>query len=367
MKKTLVALAIAGVLAPVAQAADSVSIYGRIDTSVDYTKVQDGGHNKGLSNNYSRFGLKGEENLGNGLAAEFQIENAIDSTGGVAGQLDRRDTYVGIKSDSIGKVRLGLMNTPTFQLFLGTAGYGDETTRAGYTDGTTTGTTRHLSGIVDLGERISQSAYYRTPDIAGMGFADIQVSKGDVTSSGTTVNPLARRVVDGRIQYGLDGSPLVVGLGIRSAKEVNTDDNNNIYLLAGKYKYNNLFSLGAAYERDDYKAGNAGGFGYATAVASANTKVDKGFITGQYNLNQSAALVGSIGYAGNVKINGTSLDQSGGRQYTLGAQYDLSNRTRVYGFYTKLDNKDNAQYSIIDNAPTGKDNDAFVLGLRHVF
>jgi len=368
MKKTLVALAVAGVIAPVAQA-DNVMIYGRIDTSLDYTKVQDGGHSKGLSNNYSRFGLRGEENVGNGLVAEFQIENAIDSTGGVAAGMDRRDTYVGIKGDSFGKVRLGLVSTPTFSLFLGTTGVFDEVARASYTDNGSVGVqaSKHLSAIGDLGQRISQSVYYRTPDIAGMGFADIQLSKGDVqnvptaiTGVNSTVNGSVSRVIDGRIQYGLDSSPLTVGLGVRSAKEVTTDNNNNIFLLAAKYKYNTLFNIAAAYERDDYKAGV---FGYG----AANTKADKGYITGQYNLNQNSALIGSLGYAGNLKVDGTTKADTGARQYTMGAQYDLSNRTRVYGYYTKLDNKDSAGYSIINNAPAGKDNDAFVVGVRHVF
>lgn len=73
MKKTLVALAVLGSFASVASAATSVTLYGRLDVGYDSF------HHDGLKlqqdavANMSRFGIKGEEDLGNGLAATFQI------------------------------------------------------------------------------------------------------------------------------------------------------------------------------------------------------------------------------------------------------------------------------------------------------
>ena len=69
MKKTLVALAVLGSFASVASAATSVTLYGRLDVGYDSF------HHDGLKlqqdaiANQSRFGVKGEEDLGNGLAA----------------------------------------------------------------------------------------------------------------------------------------------------------------------------------------------------------------------------------------------------------------------------------------------------------
>ena len=45
-------------------------------------------------------------------------------------------------------------------------------------------------------------------------------------------------------------------------------------------------------------------------------------------------------------------------QVTLGANYNLSKRTKVYGFWTKTNADDNAPYSDISS---------FALGVRHNF
>jgi predicted porin len=64
-----------------------------------------------VSTNGSRLGVKGTENLGNGLTALFQFEsNANFDTGGA---LDtKRDSFVGL-SGNFGKVILGNLSTPT--------------------------------------------------------------------------------------------------------------------------------------------------------------------------------------------------------------------------------------------------------------
>ncbi|MFC6522308.1 porin [Undibacterium arcticum] len=79
MKKTLIALAVLGSIAGVAQAQSNVTIYGVVDLglahenngSTSLTRMDDGGLNG------SRLGFKGSEDLGGGLSAIFQFETAL--------------------------------------------------------------------------------------------------------------------------------------------------------------------------------------------------------------------------------------------------------------------------------------------------
>jgi predicted porin len=95
-----------------AQAQSSVTLYGIIDEAVQYTTNQAGGHAYQLQSgtlSASRFGFKGREDLGNGYAAIFQLENGFNSSNGKLGQNGRlfgRQSWVGIASP-YGNLMLG--------------------------------------------------------------------------------------------------------------------------------------------------------------------------------------------------------------------------------------------------------------------
>lgn len=90
MKKTLAALAVLSAFAGSAIAAD-VTLYGRVDLGLRYTNVDsdvqgedDVSEFEMASGNYtgSRFGLKGTEELGNGMKVGFVLENGFDADDG---------------------------------------------------------------------------------------------------------------------------------------------------------------------------------------------------------------------------------------------------------------------------------------------
>ena len=77
MKKSLIVLAALGAFAGVASAQSSVTLYGRVDLSVNKPV---GSANKGISNGSgSRFGARGVEDLGGGMSAFFNIEHRFDA------------------------------------------------------------------------------------------------------------------------------------------------------------------------------------------------------------------------------------------------------------------------------------------------
>ena len=82
-KKTLAAVAVLGAFAGSALAAD-VQLYGLVDLGMNWTHTEDADGVKtdkfALSsgqNSGSRFGLKGTEDLGNGMTVGFKLENGF--------------------------------------------------------------------------------------------------------------------------------------------------------------------------------------------------------------------------------------------------------------------------------------------------
>ena len=114
MKKTLVALAAVSAAAG-AFAQSNVTIYGTLDASVAYVKNPT--DNTGKSATYlndsaistSRWGIRGTEDLGGGMKANFNLESDVNMGTGAnnpAGMF-RRSAYVSLASDHYGELRLG--------------------------------------------------------------------------------------------------------------------------------------------------------------------------------------------------------------------------------------------------------------------
>ncbi len=118
MKRNLLALAVGAAIAmPGVALADAATIYGRMDLSLDRVNADndtnlanDSGSNWSVSSNASRFGVKGDADLGNGLKAIYKIEWQVDADDGT-NTLNARNRYVGL-SGGFGTVLLGMMDTP---------------------------------------------------------------------------------------------------------------------------------------------------------------------------------------------------------------------------------------------------------------
>lgn len=104
-------------LAANAHAQSSVTLYGLIDAGISYTN-----HTKTASGSSSQFkygdgvaqgsrwGIKGQEDLGAGLQTIFTLENGFDSGTGALGQngsMFGRQAFVGLHKDGIGQITFG--------------------------------------------------------------------------------------------------------------------------------------------------------------------------------------------------------------------------------------------------------------------
>ncbi len=131
---TAAALALATFAAGTAFAQSSLTLYGNADVSVDHVKKTAGvplgvgaltvGQGEKSSttrvspsgSSQTSFGLKGEENLGDGLKASFVLEGQLSHDTGALSQDGRifgRQSYVGLTTP-FGEVRLGRQYAPIF-------------------------------------------------------------------------------------------------------------------------------------------------------------------------------------------------------------------------------------------------------------
>ena len=118
---TLSALAlVAAAVAAPAFAQSSVTLYGRLNTTIENQKVNEGARVWRVENNASRIGFKGVEDMGGGMKASFNLEHGFNSDTGVAASTFwGREAWVQL-AGGFGAVRLG-RQTP--ESYFATADY----------------------------------------------------------------------------------------------------------------------------------------------------------------------------------------------------------------------------------------------------
>jgi len=122
LKPAFLALALTPLLCATAAAQTSVAVYGIVDTGLTYvTNVNAAGDDvvkmpTQTGSLPSRIGFRGTEELGNGLAAVFVLENGLSVDTGQAsqgGRLFGRQAWVGLKT-AYGTLMLGRQQNMTF-------------------------------------------------------------------------------------------------------------------------------------------------------------------------------------------------------------------------------------------------------------
>lgn len=119
MKKSLLVMAVLGAFGASAMAAD-VTVYGIVDLGLKFSRVDTDVAGTDAENKLemasggqsgSRFGIKGSEDLGNGMTVGFSLENgfsADDGSLGNSGRLFGREALVYLNG-SFGEVAFGRM------------------------------------------------------------------------------------------------------------------------------------------------------------------------------------------------------------------------------------------------------------------
>ena len=364
MKKTLVALAVLGSFAGVASAATSVTLYGTLDAGYEgwnFGKdlsgeksgfVQGSGFNKngvslGTSEQNSKIGVKGQEDLGNGLAAIFTLEGGVGADNGEtnagthpqrysvrqargvgadngetnAGQLFNRESTVGLKG-SFGEVKIGRAKSQ-MELALGGVVPGH---RVADVDLYSVAASRHSNGL------------FYSYDNAGFSFG------ADVTTKGGAAGNNTEGLEGSKVGYGVRlGYTGQVGGNVtllaraayqNDGVEVTFDDGSKGKsqewggLLAAVVPYsNNALTVGVAYAQGKGEAADLVNAKFATIerLSTKKARTLSAVIASSFGSNDSAYLkyqqrkgttAGATDYKGNV--------------WAVGYEHNLSKRTSVY-------------------------------------
>ena len=293
---TLLALGAPLFAAGAAQAQSSVSLYGLVDLSVGSFQSPGGDSAKGVNSGNmttSYYGLKGSEDLGSGLKANFAIEAFMRSDTGASGRFNgdaywARSSWVGVSS-GYGSLNVGRNTTSLFVNTLIFNAFGDSfgfspSIRHYFTSGTTTGDTGW-----------SDSLKYTSPRFGGLTMtAHVAAGEGDGGKNGG-VSAL------------YFGGPLALGFAWQSVSKGGTLDNTKAW------------QLGASY---DLKAAKLfGQYGNVKNDATGNA----------YDITGLGASVPAGAGSVLVQWGKISPDLTASRTtFSLGYDYFLSKRTDLY-------------------------------------
>lgn len=318
MKKSLIALAVLGSVAGMAQAQSSVTLYGLADIWVGSTKAEINGvgssvtkvDGSGLAT--SRFGLKGSEDLGGGLKANFQLEQGFNIDNGTAGnstgtagsQAFDRQAWVGL-SGGFGEVQFG----KTW------SSYND--IRWSANDNFNANVAASFNTWVGYTDRPVNSIKYISPTVGGFSGS---VTYGLGEDKLANANGKSSSLTSLGLQYA--NGPVFVGLAYQAEKDGATDTKFTNTLINGSYDFG-MAKLVAGYNqaKDTLVAGKANEWNVGVEVPLAA------------NLNLG------LGYAqSKEKIAGVDSFKTTG--YTASLLYSLSKRTTVYGVLSQTKGKD---------------------------
>ena len=357
MKKTLIALALTAL--PVAAMADVV-LYGQIKGGVGVTFAdgKDSGTITQMEDYGSRIGFKGEEDLGNGLKAIWQVEQRVSLAGAqVSEGWNTRDTFIGLEG-GFGKVRAGYVSDQ-FNENMETMDIWEYRTGAG-------AAARGLATMTRFDGR-SQGVRYDSPNFGGFDF-NITHQMADDAAEGVFRNnneANGQSTIVG-LNYENSGFFGKVGYGFykdtAESFDINTrkktgDKDGHVARVEAGYDANNLF-VGLAYQYTKNMPAYAALHGDTVAGVVATQLVNDGTYSnrdaalkaiGGISADKTHEVAVSVAYTmgaitpkltyahgwdqkmsmnnGAATFNGLKVDNSGYDQVIIGADYALSKRT----------------------------------------
>ncbi|WER46089.1 porin [Cupriavidus sp. WKF15] len=371
MKKSAIVLAAGSLLAGSAFAQTSVTLYGIADVSLRYTNHADAaGH--GLTEltdgaiTQSRWGLKGAEDLGNGLKAIFQLENgySLDTgkmNGASTGQLFNRQAYVGL-SGNFGAIKLGRQNSEAFAFF---GDYDPLTVGNYFQNSWMYGTLARLrnNNVVNYSGKfggLDVGASYAFGETPG----SFTKASGAPTSNGSSVPYWG---VHAAYEYG----PFGFG-GVFQESRDQVGNKQQFWGVGGKYTVQ-AFKLFLGYQGGKDRTGAADinlnqsiSSPAATAIiagAANNPRKDNIAYAGTtWQASPALAVTGAFYYDWAQNVNGTTAS---GKRYTgaLIAEYSLSKRTQVYG----AADYNHVSGQSITELPSSNNQFGVAAGIRHIF
>ena len=326
MRKTQVALAALALVASTAALADGVTVYGTMDAGLANTSSSDGttsGTNFSGSGGWvagNNFGLKGSEDIGDGIKANyllqagFNLGNGLADNGGNNNGLFSQIAQVGISSD-LGTLTLGQQLSPYIGAqAAGTAGNGHFFVNriilgGGFGNAAVGATQAATSGFF-----ISNAVSYATPSIGGFTVTVLKGYRNGTQAGGGTVGGPENAYTAASATGSIGDVNVAIGMQDRD-------------ITIKGFTASASYGMGPVTLAGNYTSSNTEG--------SATTAINS--YSGSVSYKLSDPLTLSVQYAKNNLATSQTLSN-------LGAQYALSKRTSVYATYGRGTNGAQSNY-----------------------
>ena len=357
MKRKLLAAAIASACAmpAMAQMPEGLQIYGRVNVTGERITVDDSSNtavqpnqsNYELIDNSSRIGLRYKKELVPGTSAIFQIESRVNLTDG-GDVLSSRDSYAGFQGDSYGTIRLGRTIGPVY--------YATYDYISMHNHDTGTSSDALLAGtVVGNAGFMNNTIWYTSPRFGGFTIDFAFSLLGEQRLAESEDQPRHIGLVGS-----YDAGPLHLALSYANTKnDLDVDAGPGIQAsdatavtFGGAYDFK-FMVLGALWEAAERDVAGGG------SVDSNYWRIAAMFPFGQHEFHVNFGWVDADGDAG-------------AKQLTLGYNYNITKQTKVYGFYTTVENENNGNFVMGGStstitAVTGASYSSFAIGVRHNF
>lgn len=365
-----------------AEPSSSVKLYGVLDTGVYAHHASSGqtvvemasGITKG-----SRFGLEGQENLGNGYKVYFRLEQGFETDSGDAKDADSafyRDSYVGVATP-YGAFEFGRTGALTAGTHGGIVG-GMSPFGITWKEGALT---KVFAG--NIAARLNNMVKYESPDLSGFKLyaqysngvdddAVVSSQKNRYIAVGATYRYKNLRLIAAFDNLFYNDSAVKTDAGVAAGKDLK---DQRTYNIGGTYDFGTVrMYLGYQYGQN-IKTPRQGD---AKAIAAAkydskNRKAAEGYDTNAVTLGTKIKLFGG-------ELNGTLGYAHAKRDYQdskadvyqamLGYKYPLSKRTYAYGAVGYIHGKsENTKLSkkVWKHSVERVNTRSFFMGLCHEF
>jgi predicted porin len=361
VKKKILALAALSTLtaAGVSHAQSTVAVYGLVDVGVDYTNHANTARDSVLrlvsgGMNTSRFGFRGNEDLGGGLKAVFQLEGGFFADQGtIDGALFRRQANVGLEG-AFGRIVAGRSYTTIYDFMLPFDPMGYAPNYSWVTSGNGTGVSKYgmptgFDNIIKYqGEfsGVKLGASYGFGEVAGSNSDSAKIALG----AGWGAGPFAIAATYDRV-------------------------NGNTTAATGRRTETTTYHLGASYALSNSLALKGGMRNYKQEPAVATTpevRANLYWLGANYKATQQVEVTGALYYQ-DVR-NVASAVEADPAMLVLSTKYLLSKRTFLYATAGYAKAKNNQLVGLTrDNTADGgvsgfgSNQTGVTLGIQHRF
>jgi predicted porin len=383
MKKSLIALAVAGAFAAPAAMAE-VTISGAINLGIEFAKSDDdstgtipGVSRTLLNSNYSNINIASSDDIGNGNRVVFNYQLVVNPELTTNNNPVNRNSYLGI-AGNWGAFKMG-SNENVYErhmyqadpldgalgpggnlMILGTPGAGVAFEVGQGTCDVTTGGT----GCAGFYRRTDHTIWYESPNFAGFTFeVDYTLSAFKTTTTDPTV-------LSAGVKWSPEGSPFYVDFAVEMHEDMfgisratgdttGTGSSDDAMQLGGGFTFGPA-TIHLRYEQLSYEQDGNTTF----------TELERDAYWVGLKWNLPTGYVGAeLGIANEWDTNVGEIADTGATMMGVGYFHNLSKQSQLQFIYARTDNDDNASYTQAGAGlgGPGRDHQVMHVGIKHTF